>query len=110
MRQLFPKHMPLDRLKSIVQRVPDDRGGHGDYGYYLREKIVHFTFTPDYLHALRTALTEIVLNGLSWNDKTHPHVQTHRPDIVPVLIAACCRQAAAGVTTPDWVQIQPASS
>ncbi len=104
MRSLFPTHMPVDRLKSIVQRVPDGRGSASDWAYHLREEITHGIFTPDYLDALRTALTEIVGNGLSWNESSHQHVRTTRPDIVPALTAACCRQAAAGVTTPGWVR------
>jgi hypothetical protein len=104
MLRLFPKHMPVDCLKSIVQRVPDDRGSLGDYAYYLREEIAHRTFTPDYLYALRTALAEIVRSGLSWKENTHPHVRTRRPDIVPALTAACCRQAAEGPSTPDWLR------
>jgi len=102
--RLFPKYMPVERLKSIVERVSDDRGSLGEYTYYLREEIAQGAITPVYLDALRAALTEVVGSALSWNDNAYPHVQTQRPDIIPALAAVCCRQATSGVATPDWVK------
>jgi hypothetical protein len=104
MRKLLPAHMPVERLKSIIERCPGDRESLGDYTYYLREEITQGAFEPDYLDAMRTALTEIVRNGLSWKENKHPNVRTKRADIVPALTAVCLRQADAGVTSPDWVQ------
>lgn len=85
MRKLLPTHMPVDRLKSIIERCPDDRESLGDYTYYLREEIAQGAFEPDYFDALRTALTEIVSGSLSWNDTRHPHFCTRRSDVVPAL-------------------------
>jgi hypothetical protein len=104
MLRLFPKYMPINHLKCILTRVPDDRGSLGDYDYYLREEIAHGEFEPDYLDALRIALTKIVRDGLVWDKDAHPHIRTRRPDIVAPLTAACCRQATQGVSTPDWVR------
>ena len=104
MRWLFPNHISVDRVKSIVQQVPDDKSSLGDYTYYLREEIAHAILTPEYLDALRTALSEIVSSSLIYDDRAYPHIQTGRPDVIPALVAVCCRQAAAGLITPDWVR------
>lgn len=105
MIELFPAHMSVDRAKAIMRRVPDDdSGGLGDYNYRLRLEIAHAALAPTYLDAFRRALADLVREGLTWNDNAFPHVRTARPDLLPPLIAACCRQASDGVRTEDWVQ------
>ena len=104
MVELFPAHMPVDRMKSIMRRVPDSGGSIGDYKYYLQHQIAQVAMAPDYLDALRQALTDLVSDGLSWNGEVYPHLRTRRPDLLPALAAACCRQASAGVLTETWVK------
>ena len=104
MVELFPAHMPVDRVKSIVQRVADDREGLGDYTYRLSNEIAQVALTPAYLDALRQALSDLVSDGLTWDEGHHPHVQTSRPDLVPALTSACWRQASQGVRTDSWAR------
>lgn len=104
MVELFPGHMPIDRLKSIVRRVPDDRGRPSEYTYSLPQKITQIELAPDYLDSLRQALTDLVSEGITWKDHAFPHVQTARPDLLAALASACCRQASEGVRTEAWMR------
>ncbi len=101
---LFPVNMPVDRLKNIMGRAPDDRSGLGDYTYHLRQKIAHAELTPSYLDGLREAFADLVTDGLAWAENAYPHVRTRREDLLPALIAACCRQSSEGVQTEAWLR------
>jgi hypothetical protein len=90
MVELFPAHMPVDRMKSIIGRVPES--GVGDYKYKLPHQTAQVAIAPHYLDALRQALTDLVSDGLSWNGEVYPHLRTLRPDLLPSLAAACCHK------------------
>jgi hypothetical protein len=102
--ELFPAHMPLERLKVILARVVDDSKGAGDFTYRLCQEITHADLGPDYLDGLRQALFDLVADGLTWKDGAHPSLRTPRPDLLPALTSACCRQASEGVRTDAWTR------
>ena len=104
MVELFPKHMPVERLKRIADRAPDDRSALGDLKYRLRHEIAAAALEPAYLDALGEALSDLVSAGLDWSENRFPHLRTTRPDLLPALAAACCRQATEGVRTDTWIR------
>ncbi len=102
--ELFPTHMPIERLKVILARVVDDSSGLGDYTYRLRQEITHAQLAPEYLDGLRQALSDLVSDSLKWKDGAHPPLRTARSDLLPALTSACCRQASEGVRTDAWTR------
>ncbi|MFC5556684.1 hypothetical protein [Methylobacterium iners] len=104
MVELFPKHMPVERLKRIADRAPGDRNALGEYKYRLRHEIAAAPLEAAYLDGIREALSDLISAGLEWNEAQFPHLRTSRFDLLPALTAACFRQAAEGVRTDAWIQ------
>ena len=104
MVELFPKYMPVERLKRIVERTPDDRNALGDLNYRLPHEIASALLEPDYLDSLREALSHLVGANIEWSESHHPHLRTTRPDLLPALATTCLRQAGEGVQTGELIQ------
>jgi hypothetical protein len=104
MVRLFPAYMPIDRIKCIVLRVPDNRNSLGEYQYYLSNAVSNYDLAPSYLDELRDAICEIVSFRLTWDDGGYPHVRTGRSDLLPVLTASCVRQSSEGVASEAWLR------
>ncbi len=100
---LFPTYLSVPRLAQILRRIREDPSGVGDLNYRLRREIEIADLSPEYLDQLRQGLTDIVIDGVSWEQNKFPHLRTQRPDLRPALVAACHRQALQGVRTEQWV-------
>jgi hypothetical protein len=101
---LFPSYMPVARLSQILRRVSEKPSTIGGLTYRLAREIEAAFLSDEYLDQLRQALMDLILAGIAWNSNGFPYLQTTRSDLVPVLSAACRRQAAAGVRTDAWIQ------
>lgn len=99
---LFPTHMPVERLSQILRRVKEKSRGVGDLTYRLPSEIELTELLPEYLDQLRQGITDLILEGIAWKPDKFPHLRTNRPDLIPALVAACQRQAAAGIKTEAW--------
>jgi hypothetical protein len=100
---LFPTYMPVGRLAQILRRVKERPHSVGDLTYRLPREIEIADLSPDYLDQLRVVLTELIMDGITWERVKFPHLRTRRPDLIGALVAACRRQAAEGVQAEPWV-------
>lgn len=100
---LFPSYMPVVRLSQILRRVKENPRSVGDLNYRLPREIETADLSPDYLNQLRQALTDLIIEGITWERDKFPHLRTTRPDLMAALVAACRRQAAEGVRTEPWI-------
>lgn len=100
---LFPSHMPIARLSHILRRVKEKPRTIGELNYRLPREIETADLSPQYLDQLRQALTDLLVEGMTWEHDKFPHLRTKRPDLKASLLAACRRQAAEGVRTEQWI-------
>jgi hypothetical protein len=100
---LFPTHMPVERLAGILRRTQEKLRSIGDLTYGLPRVIETEDFSPAYLDGLRSLLTELITDGIKWAHDKSPHLRTRRPDLIGALVAVCRRQVAEGVQTEAWI-------
>jgi hypothetical protein len=96
---LFPTYLPIPRLSRILQRVKENPRTIGDLNYRLPREIEIADLSPDYLDQLRQTLTDLVIDGATWERDKFPHLRTKRPDLMEALVAACRRQGVQGIRT-----------
>jgi NACHT domain. len=101
--QLFPAHLPAPRLAQILLRVKENPRSIGDLNFQLPREIETADLSPEYLDDLRQGLTDIVIDGVTWERDKFPHLRTKRPDLRAALVAACYRQSIQGVRTEPWI-------
>lgn len=99
--RLFPKHLTVRQLCTILPRVKGPKRTIGDLSWKLPRLIVDADFTPAALDELRTGLTDLVVDGAEWRNEKWPLTQSKRPDLVSSLIATCIRQFREGIATPE---------
>ncbi len=100
---LFPDHMPVARLLNILQRVKEKPRTVGELNYRLPREIESTDLSPEYIDQLRQGLTDLLVDGATWEHDKFPHLRTKRPDLMAALVAACHRQSAQGIRTEPWV-------
>lgn len=100
---LFPTCMPVMRLSQILRRVKEKPRSVGDLNFRLPREIAAADLSPQYLDQLRQVLTDLIIDGMTWERDKFPHLRTKRPDLMAALLAACRRQAAEGVRTEPWI-------
>jgi hypothetical protein len=100
---LFPKYLPIPRLLQILRRVREDPHTVGDLNYRLPREIEAADLSPDYLDRLRQALTDLIIDGATWEPDKFPPTRTKRPDLIAALVAACHQQCIQGIRTEEWV-------
>jgi hypothetical protein len=101
--ELFPRHLPVQNLLAILQKVMDNPKHIGDWVYRLPHAIENEDIAIDYLDRLRRGLTDLVREDASWKPDQFPHLRTTRPDLIKALLAACYRQCQQGVRSEAWV-------
>jgi hypothetical protein len=104
MLDLFPTFMPVARLSEILRRLKEKPGSVGELNYRLPRQIETANISPEYLDQLRQALTDLIIDGMSWERDKFPHFRTKRPDLMAALIATCRRQAMEGISTDGWIK------
>lgn len=100
---LFPTYLPIMRLSQILRRVQAKSRSVGELNFWLPRAIETGKFSPEYLDQLRQSLTELIVDGITWERDKFPHLRTKRPDLMCALVATCRRQAAEGVATAAWI-------
>lgn len=100
----FPIYLPITRLSQILRRVKEKSGSIGELNFWLPRAIETGKFSPEYLDQVRQALTELIVDGITWERDKFPHLRTKRPDLMSALVAACRRQAVDSVSTEAWVE------
>ena len=60
--------------------------------------------STEYLDQLRETLTDLVVEGATWEQDKFPHLRTKRPNLLDALVAACHRQCVQGVRTEAWIR------
>jgi hypothetical protein len=80
---LFPTYLPVTRLSQILRRVRENPLSLGDLNYRLPRQIEMRDLLPDYLDQLRQALTDLMIDGIAWEQDKFPHLRTKRPDLCP---------------------------
>ena len=89
---LFPVHLPVPRLLSILDRLSDTSTSVGHLNYYLPERIAEAKLDQGQLEELRFGLT--LLAGLeAAPGRMWPHCRSSRPFLLPALAATCNRLA-----------------
>ncbi len=102
--KLFPTFMPVARLSQILQRVSEPPRSVGDLNYWLPRAIDTTDISSEYLDQLRQALTDMIIDDITWEPDKFPNLRTQRPDLMAALIAACRRQATEGVRAEPWTK------
>lgn len=88
--QMFPQHIAPDSLCRILGRVQEAENTVDELRWMLPHSIGELEFTPGYLEALRTGLTDLIAEGLVWGSEW-PHLVSNRPHLIPMLAAVCHR-------------------
>src|SRR4029077_10796990 len=89
MLRLFPKHLDVKQLSTILKRVQEPTRTLGDLSWRLPQIVDEANLSPAALEELRKALTTLVLDGAEWRDDKWPRIRTERTDLVASLLAAC---------------------
>jgi hypothetical protein len=100
---MFPTHLSAARFATVLRRVKEHEDHIGSLTYQLPRKIQEEDLTPQYLDELRQGITEVILDGVTWDANKYPHLRTTRYDLVNALVAACRREAEAGVRSESWL-------
>lgn len=101
--RLFPAHIVPERLCRILSRITAARRTVGDLDWLWTRSIAEADMPPGYLDALRTGLTDLVIEGVEWR-KAWPHVVTPRPHLVALLAVTCLRQLREGCASAAVLQ------
>jgi len=89
--QLFPQHIAVDRLCSVLARITQADQSVDMLNYLWIPAIADSDVALDYLEALRGGLTHLVEEGIQWQQEWR-HMMSPRPHLVPPLAAVCLRQ------------------
>lgn len=76
---LFPDHMPVGRLAQILPRVKETSRGLGNLNYYWPRQIDAMTVPLKYFDQLRDALTDLIMDGISWERDKYPPLADDAP-------------------------------
>lgn len=101
--RLFPRHMPVDALCAALARVTEAKRTVGDISFNLPRLIASSEVGRDMLDGLRAGLTALVAEGLTWDERSYPHLPTPRPFLTPALIAICLRQLRETAVTREII-------
>ncbi|MGC1780036.1 MAG: hypothetical protein WBB34_19040 [Xanthobacteraceae bacterium] len=101
---LFPEHLPVDRLLNILRRLTENTSIVDGLDYELAGNIEAADLSPESLDQLRQGLTDLLIEGVTWKHDRIPHLRTKRPRLIKALIAACRRQSVKGISTEPWVR------
>ena len=100
--RLFPKHLSVERLRKILDRVKEEKRSVGDLSWQLPRLIASVELDRSTLEALRDGLSELLSVGLRW-ETTWPHITSDRPHLASALAATCVRGLSGGVTS-EWLR------
>lgn len=89
--QLFPQHIAVDRLCSVLARITQTHRSVDTLSHVWVPAIAESDIAPDYLEALREGLTHLVEEEIEWQQEWR-HTMSPRQHLVPPLAAACLRQ------------------
>lgn len=100
--RLFPKHLSVERLCQVLERVEEDKRSVGDLSWQLPRLIASEELDQPTLDALRDGLSALLSAGLRWQTNW-PHITTDRPHLASALAATCVRGLGSEVTE-DWLR------
>jgi hypothetical protein len=89
--RLFPQQLSIQRLCQLLGKIDANACTTDECSWQLVKIIENSKFPDDALEELRAGLTELVSEGLSWNNEW-PHITSKRKGLVLVLAAICERQ------------------
>ncbi|BCO28481.1 hypothetical protein MIZ03_3387 [Rhodoferax lithotrophicus] len=93
--QLFPQHIAVDRLCSVLSHITQARRSVDMLNHFWIPSIADSDIAADYLEALREGLTHLVEDGMEWKSEWR-HMFSPRHHLVPALAAVCLRQMKEG--------------
>jgi hypothetical protein len=99
--RLFPVHLTPERLCEILARVSEKKRSVGDISWNLPRIIDQQSLQPPLLEALRHGLTELITDGLSWDEGAWPQISTKRHFLIPALASTCLSLLKQSVATPE---------
>jgi hypothetical protein len=101
--KLFPNHIAVERLCRILVRVRESRSTVGELGWVLPRNIAEIDIAQEYLTALCSMLTDLVIEDLKWHENW-PHIVSKHPHLVPALAATCIRLIKSGRFEPELIR------
>jgi hypothetical protein len=104
MLEFFPAFLPVPRFLKILDRIKEQPRAVGELTFHLPRAIENDKFSKEYLDELREGLFGKLVEGATWERDKFPNHRTKRPDLMPAHLAACRRQWAERVRTPQWVK------
>ncbi len=102
--RLFPTHLPVELLCKTLARLTEKKRAVGTISWHLPRLIEHVDLSPNMLDVLRHGLTQLVEEGLTWDEKHWPHLVSRRQFLLPALAATCLRQIQNSITTPEVIR------
>jgi hypothetical protein len=101
--QLFPNHITVDQLCSMLRLLQASSDNVGDLEWVLPRKIDAIELSPNYLMMLLSGLTDLVTEDLAW-EETWPHIVCKRPHLLAALAAVCLRLVKEGQNEADVIR------
>jgi hypothetical protein len=101
--RLFPEQIDVERLCRLLGRMAEKPRSAADLSWQLPKLLEDVTLTNEALDELRSRLTALVSEGLTWTNDW-PNIVAKRQSLVPVLAATCLRQLHHHTVTADVVR------
>lgn len=102
--RLFPKHLSVEQLAKVLNRITESKRAVGDISYTLPRIVEQVDLDDPTLEELRQRLTALVEDGQCWDEQKWPHLRTARHFVVPTLASTCVRLFERGVRTPELLR------
>ncbi|MEP7350763.1 MAG: hypothetical protein ABI668_12560 [Sphingorhabdus sp.] len=99
--RLFPAHLAPERLCKILVRVSEKKRSVGDISWHLPRIIEQSNLQPQVLESLRHGFTELITEGLAWNEGAWPQISSKRYFLISALASTCLSLLKHGVVSPD---------
>lgn len=101
--RLFSTHLSTAQALGLMERLRESRREVTGVNWQLPQIISAATLAPDVLEALRAGMTNLVFQGIAWNE-AGPNLQSPRQFLVPGLAVVCHRLLATGDARPELLR------
>lgn len=101
---LFPKHLSVVQMAKVLSRIIVNDRIVGDISYALPRIIEQADLCDQDLEELRQQLTNLVEEGLGWDEQKWPPLRTTRQFVAPALASTCIQLLNRKIQTPELLR------
>lgn len=98
--RLFSTHLTTSQSLALMALLREGRREVAGISWQLPQTIAGATLTPDALEALRAGMTDLVFEGVAWQE-SGPQLKSPREFLVSGMATVCHRLLASGDSRPE---------